>query len=286
MTVSLRPRYSRGLKWVAKCQCLKIRQYQRLIGRSYSVAAGDLKFLADHGFLEQAQVYDTANAAPRAQLNPEVVYALTDKAVQRCRQDGYLDDSAPLFTPQWGEKTLTDKDVFHRLGVIDCQTAMLASIRKPREIVSMIPDFLMRGKGSQRGKVIADTLSNGQRIEPDCVAVIRNNADQSEVTLFVEYERKSRALKRFAEKLRNYDAYFAQKNRRHNRGAPMLLFVVVDDYRVQALIGAEDAWREAPKLRKTVRIGFIDDLHDDFFGGAWVDGFGKPLPIIRSECHE
>jgi hypothetical protein len=60
----------------------------------------------------------------------------------------------------------------------------------------------------------------------------------------------------------------------------MLLFVVVDDYRVQALIGAEDAWREAPKLRNTVRIGFIDDLHDDFFGGAWVDGFGKPLPII------
>jgi hypothetical protein len=283
LRVPLRAAQARALRCLAKCHMLTIGQYSRLVGRSYRRAASDFQTLTAMGIVQYACIYDIANAPPDGMLSPTRLYVLSRAAVQRCMQDGYIAPDDLTFTPDWKGEPKSANDIFHRLGVVDCQIAMLRSIgeHRTREIVSMIPDFIMRGEGKRRARAVADHLANGQRIEPDCVAVLRNNQDRKETTLFIEYENRNRDLKRFAEKLAAYRQYFAQGTRRHNRGSPTLLFVVKDGYRIATLTGAEDAWQNAPALRGAVRFACIDQLHDDFFGGAWVDGFGKPLPIIR-----
>lgn len=290
---------ARALQVLAPLRLMTYEQAALASGIAYKTAAKPFKPLVCRELIQVSQVYKTQDIGFGKAVTPTVVCALTKKGETFCRNHGYLEDDDAAFIPSWTTgarlyaedesertqvKTLNAKDIFHTLGIVTCQAAIMRSLalNPSRALVRMLPDFKKIGIGKSRKKLTADKLRDGRRIEPDSITVIENVETGNRATLFLEYQHRNRSTEKFGGKLESYRDYFRFQGRKFNEGVPLLLFVVSIQSRVESMARIETAWTRLPdEFRASVRFAWEEDIKADFLCAPWVDGFGKPSPIME-----
>lgn len=294
---NLPPSEVRALQALSTLKLMTYDHYSLASGIAYTTAAGNIPPLVCRELVQVSQVYNTQNAGFGKILTPEYVFALTTKGVRFCKRNGMIRDGEASFVPtNWstgrklyekddgvpaGCQTLTNKDIFHTLGIAQVQAAIIRSLANDpsRELVEMLPDYLRIGRGKKRKKLTADYLPSGRRIEADSITVLENVLTGAQTSLFVEYQHRNRSRAVFSSKLESFREYFDFDNRKHNKGVPLLLFVTSTKSLVEVMTTSEKCWNGLESFRQEVRFAWEEDIKTDFLRAPWVDGFGKHFPI-------
>ena len=261
-----------------------VSRLSRYMGVTRRSADRYLESLRSKGLVSWFRWCDTTGLrGGTGRLATKCVYCLSPGGRDRCLLEGVVEDDVGLVVRRWRGIPKLHGLIGHYLGIVDIVLGFRLAERlsTSHELLWTLPDFVTCRVPSDDGKdrvtsATYERLGEGVECRPDLVMLLRSLSSGSEYTLYVEYERTSRDLKYFREKLLNYGRLFSGV-RRFGNGLPILLYVVDDfsdsrDTLSRCRFLSEEALRH--RVGPAFRISSRGQVLGDAFGDVWFRAGG------------
>ena len=220
-----------------------------------------LRILTDRGYLVRGRLSASAGSGP-------YLYRPGPLA-------GTALEGEPLAVTGTRRRTESTTGVNHTLEIVEFYIELKETLsRRGGEIVAWLGEAEARHTFSHRGREVAFT--------PDAYCLWALAGEEG--AFFLEWDRGTEGVRRIAEKLARYDAYYALQIHHDHLGEiglrPRLLIVVPDGRREKKLIrwlGKRQSTDDYPSL-PTVLIGAWPTVSGDVLGPFWrTPGMGEPM---------